>query len=266
MSQPQLLAYRGLIWNFAQRDLKARFKGTAVGWVWSLILPIASLLTYTLVARYVFRGGAPAFGNGHAKSFAVWLFAGLTAWGLFTNSINTAIGALLGAGPLLKKIFFPAYAPVLGAVVAVAIQSLIEIGLVVIAVLLVGGGNIGWSWVVLPLWALIFGAFVASLSLVLAIANIFFRDLAHIVSVFLQLLFYATPILYQASQFGTGKAHAILRSNPVGQFVDLFRDNVYGLKAGAMGSWLYVLAWTAASCLLAVWAFSKFGMDLSEEL
>lgn len=266
MTQPQLLQYRGLIWNFAQRDLKARFKGTAVGWVWSLILPVASLLTYTIVAHYVFRGGAPHFGNGHTKSFAVWLFAGLTAWSFFANSINTAIGALLGAGPLLKKIYFPSHAPVLGAVVAVAIQSSIEIGLVMLAALVVGGGNIGVSWLLLPLWAAIFMVFVSSLSVLLAIANIFFRDLAHIVSVVLQLLFYATPVLYQATQFGHGKAYTILRANPIGQFVDLFRDNVYGLQGGALGSWLYVLAWTSVAVALAWFAFVRFGRDLSEEL
>jgi ABC-type polysaccharide/polyol phosphate export permease len=266
VTQPGILQYRSLIWNFAQRDLKARFKGTAVGWVWSLILPIASLLTYTLVAHYVFKGRAPVFGNGHKENFAVWLFAGLTAWGFFANGLNTAIGALLGAGPLIKKIYFPAYAPVLGSILAVVVQSLIELGLVLVSVALVGGGNIGWTWLLIPAWAGLFLVFVSSVSMIFAIANIFFRDLAHLVAVFLQLLFYATPVLYQENVLGHGRAHKVLVSNPVGQFVNLFRDLVYGLVPGAWGSWLYVFGWTVVALAGAVWVFKRHGRDLSEEL
>ncbi len=197
LTRAPILQYRSLIWNFAQRDLKARFKGTAMGWAWSLILPIASLLTYTLVAHYIFRAAPPDFGNGHKGNFAVWLFVGLTAWGFFANGLNTSIGALLGTGALLKKIYFPSYAPVLGAIIGVAIQSAIELGLVLVVLSMFG--NVGLSWLLLPFWAVLFLGFVAGLSLVLSIANIYFRDLAHLVSVFLQLLFYATPVLYQDS-------------------------------------------------------------------
>lgn len=261
-----LLRYRSLIWNFGQRDLKARFKGTAVGWLWSLILPLASLLTYTLVAHYIFRAGGERFGNGHKPNFAVWLFAGLTAWGFFANSLNTAIGGLLGAGPLIKKIYFPAYAPVLGSIVAVAIQSLIEFALSLLTILIVGGGNIGWTWLLIPVWAAVFAVAVCSVSMILAIANIFFRDLAHIVSVFLQLLFYATPVLYPPTLLHSHKARLILGLNPVGRFVNLYRDLAISLKPGEWTSWLYVSVWTVALLGLAVLVFQRHGRDLSEEL
>lgn len=266
MSQTGVLQYRSLIWNFGQRDLKARFKGTAVGWLWSLLLPLASLLTYTLLAHYVLKAGAPDFGNGHKGNFAVWLFAGLTAWGFFANGLNTGIGALLGAGPLLKKIFFPSYAPVFGSIVAVAIQTCIELALVLVTILLVGGGNIGWSWLLMPVWAALFLIFVSGISLIFAIANIFFRDLAHLVAVFLQLLFYATPVLYPVSRFGHGKAHVILVSNPLAQFVDLFRDLVYGLTPGSWNQWLYAVICCIVTSLAAMWAFKRNGLDLSEEM
>ena len=266
LTQVSVLNYRSLIWNFGQRDLKARFKGTAAGWLWSLILPVASLVTYTIVAHYVFRGRAPAFGTGHRPNFAVWLFAGLTVWGFFANGLNAGIGALLGAGALIKKIYFPAYAPVLGTMVAVAIQSLIELALVLLTTAVFGGGNVGWTWALLPIWAGLFAAFVSSLAMIFAIANIFFRDLAHIVSVVLQLLFYATPVLYPPSQLGHGRGRMVLETNPVGQFVILFRDLSYGLVPGNWGSWLYVLVFTAVALGVAVFVFKRHGRDLSEEL
>src|SRR5664280_2486295 len=113
-------SYRSLIWIFAQRDLKARFKGTALGWLWSLVVPIATLVIYSVVFSTIMRMVPPSFGNGDKGNFTVWLLAGLTAWSMFDNSLNTAIGALLGAGPLLKKIYFPPYAPVLGSVLGLS--------------------------------------------------------------------------------------------------------------------------------------------------
>ena len=83
---------------------------------------------------------------------------------------------------------------------------------------------------------------------------------------FLQLLFYATPVLYPANRFGKGKAHLLISSNPIAQFVDLFRDLVYGLTPGSWTSWLYVAVWTAIAAFVARWAFKRNGLDLSEEL
>ncbi len=264
LTRAPILQYRSLIWNFAQRDLKARFKGTAMGWAWSLILPIASLLTYTLVAHYIFRAAPPDFGNGHKGNFAVWLFVGLTAWGFFANGLNTSIGVLLGTGALLKKIYFPSYAPVLGALIGVGIQSLIEVGLVLVVVSLFG--NVGFTWLLLPFWAALFLGFVAGVSMVLSIANIYFRDLAHLVSVFLQLLFYATPVLYQASAISNPTMRKILQSNPMSQFIDLFRDLVYGLTPGDWKSWVYILLWAAGMVGLGAAVYRRNGRDLGEQL
>lgn len=262
---PRLLQYRSLIWNFAQRDLKSRFKGTAIGWAWSLLLPIATLVTYTIVGKYVFRIAVPEFGDGREGNFAVFLFVGLTAWGFFANGLNTGIGALLGNGPLLKKIYFPSYAPVLGSVIGVGIQSLIEVGLVFAVLALFA--NIGVTWLLVPVWAVLFFGFVAALSLCLAIANIYFRDLAHLVAVALQLLFYATPVLYPDTQFKPGSVgHRVLVSNPMSQFVGIFRDLVYGLTPGTWAGWLVITATTAVTIAASAWAYTRFGRDLSEQL
>jgi ABC-type polysaccharide/polyol phosphate export permease len=253
-----------LIWNFAQRDLKSRFKGTAIGWAWSLLLPVASLGLYTVVAHYIFRAKPAEFGNGTKGNFAVWLFVGLTAWNFFANAVNTSISALLSTGTLLQKIYFPSFAPVLGAVIGVIIQSAIEVA-IVLAVLL-GFANVGVSWLLLPVWVLLYVAFTAGAAVVFAIANIYFRDLAHIISVFLQLLFYATPILYQDSIIPNHAMHAVIMSNPLTEFVLLFRDLAYGLTPGRVVLWLGAVVWTAIAIALGSLLYHRFGRDLAERL
>lgn len=263
-----LYRYRSLIWNFAQRDLKARFKGTAAGWAWSLIVPLASLAIYSIVTRVLLRAQPPAFGNGHRGNYTVYLFVGLTVWSFFANTVNTGFGSLLGTGSLLKKIYFPSFVPVIGSTIAIAIQSSIEFGLVLVVLAIFG--NAGFSWLLGPVLAAIFFVFVTSVALVFALTNIFIRDFAHIVSVFLQLLFYATPILYSPDAI-TQKWHGIsLRTvvmlNPISQFVELFRNVLYKLQPGPWSAWLIVIAWMIGTALIATLLYHRNGRDLAEQL
>lgn len=263
-----LWAYRSLIWNFARRDLKARFKGTALGWLWSLAVPLATLLIYSVVFAVIFRATPPAFGSGREGNFTVWLLAGLTAWSMFANSLNTAIGTLLGAGPLLKKIYFPSYTPVLGAVIAVLIQSAIELGilLVVLGVL----GNVSWTWLLVPVWLALFAVFISSVSVALSVLNVHFRDLAHIIGVAIQLFFYLSPIIYTIQlipEHWRGiPVRQFISANPLTQFIQVFRDLTYGLTPGPLHAWAYIIVWTLAVAGVAVLVYRARGLDLSEEL
>ena len=112
MSTPaQVWSYRTLIVNLAQRDLKARYKKSFLGWAWSLINPAATLGIYTLVFGVFLKGQAPTAGNGSLNSFALFPFCGLVLWNLFSGVINTSIMSFLNAGGLLTRTYFPPEAP-----------------------------------------------------------------------------------------------------------------------------------------------------------
>jgi ABC-type polysaccharide/polyol phosphate export permease len=257
-----------LIWNFAQRDLKSKFKGSALGWAWSLVVPLATLAIYTVVFSIVFRMPPPVMGNGETGVFVVWLFAGLTAWSFFSSTVNGGISGLLGTGALLKKIYFPAYAPVLGSTVAQGVQSLIELGLYLVVLLFLG--NLGWTWLLVPVVAALLVVFSASVATALAILNVYVRDLAHLVSVALQLLFYATPIIYTLDivpvDYRGIPMRAIVEWNPISLFVEILRDVTYGLSTGPLPAWLGLLGWTVLALALAVLVSRRRGGDLGEEL
>ena len=265
--QGGLWFYRSLILNFARRDLRARFKGSLFGLLWSLIVPMASLGTYALVFGTFFGGNAPKMGHGHAHPFAVWLFTGLVVWNMFFATVLTAIGSLVGNGPLMKKIYFPGYASVFGSVVATFYQSLIEVGILVIA--LAAYGNFGWTWLLVIGWFVLFGIFVAAVALFLAVANIHWRDVQHFVGIALQLMFYMTPIIFTLDQVAArtnGTVARVLRVMPIATFVEVFRSLMYGLEPGAGRAWLAMVGWTVVAVLAARALYSRRGLDLSEEL
>ena len=266
-SKPRgIWGYRYLIWNFAKRDLKARFNGTAIGWAWSLVVPVATVAIYTLVFYFIFRSIPPDFGNGREGIYAVWFVTGLVPWNFFSNALVGSMGGLLGAGPLLQKIYIPSYVPVLGTIGGVLIQTLIEFGIVL--VILLCFLNVGWSWLLLPVWLSIFVVFSGAISYVLAVFNVFFRDTQQIITVALQLLFFATPIIYPPSQLeGVSQRLAdLLLFNPLADFIIGFRAILYELRAPELGAWIGTLVWTALLVLLALLVNRWRGRDVGENI
>lgn len=263
-----LWSHRSLIWSFAQRDLKSRFKGTALGWAWSLVVPLATIVIYSLVFAVIFRAAPPPFGSGSPGSFPIWLWTGLIPWTFFLVTINVAIPTLLANGPLLQKVYFPSYTPVLGAALAILTQTLIELG--IFAVILVVLGNVGPTWLLFPIWLVLFGAFVSSIALTLSILNVYYRDLAHLTNVALQLLFYLTPIIYPLSLVPENwhglPLRTIVQLNPIAEFVASLRSIAYDLQVPGPKTWLAMLLWTFVALALAMLVYRHRGLDIGESV
>ena len=261
-------AYRSLIWNFTQRDLKARYKGTLLGWAWSLVVPLATLLIYTLVFSVIFRAEPPDFGNGEPGIFPVWLFGGLIAWTFLAQSVQLGIPTLLGNGPLLQKIYFPSHVPVLGMMGAILVQTLIESGIYAVILLLLG--NVGISWLLFPVWLAIYLVFVAAIAIGLAVINVYFRDIQHLTGVALQLLFFLTPIIYPVTlvpeEWNGIPLQQLIMLNPVSQFVVAFRELSYGLVVPSLSTWLVLLVWAAVALVLASLVYRRWGLDVGEAI
>lgn len=260
-----------LIETFANRNLKTRFKGSALGWMWSLLVPLATLAIYTAVFSLIFRAEPPDMGHDRPGIFVLFLFCGLTFWTFFSGSITGAMGELMSAGSILQKVYFPAYAPVLGSVWAVGTQSAIEVG--ILAAVMVVLGNVGISWVAIPVWMVLAVTFTSALAVTVSILNVYFRDLSHLISVILQLLFYLTPIIYPMSMvtavpplLGRYSLADLLYLNPLTSFVQLFRSLIYELNFGTPLQWGAAVSWTAIALLLAVFVSKRRGADLGENI
>ena len=126
-----------LIWTFAQRDLKARFTATSLGLVWTIIVPLATVMIYSVVFSVIFRAQAPDMGNGRSGVFAAWFFCGLVTWNLFSQVSGAGLGAILGMGAMMQKVFIPSYIPVVSAGLSVAIERLLEAGVMLVVMLAV---------------------------------------------------------------------------------------------------------------------------------
>jgi ABC-type polysaccharide/polyol phosphate export permease len=269
----EIWTYRGLVGNFAQRELRGKYKGSALGWFWSLLNPLATLAVYALVFGFFLKFEPPVAGNGELKNFAVYLFTALVAWNFFFAVVTGSIGALAGAGPLLKKIYFPAFAPVIGGAGATLFQTGIEVGLLIAVMVVLQ--NVSWTFVLLPYLLLLLAAFSIGIGLLLSMLNVRYRDIAYLTTIVLNLLFYATPIIYpitlvpetaRAPVLGEVPVRDLYELSPLTQFVEAFRDVVYLLQPPSLSRLLFLTVVSGVVFLLGFAYFQRGSRDVAELL
>lgn len=269
MSSPEVIwAHRNLISNLARRDLKAKYKKSLLGWLWSLINPAATLATYTFVFGVILRGPTPVAGNGRLSAFPLFLFAGLVVWNLFLNSVNSSMAALEASGGLLTKIYFPPESPAVASVLGVLLQAAIETG--ILLVVLIALGNFSWTMLLVPFVLFEVLLMATGAGLVLSLLNINYRDVGYITGITLQVLFYATPIVYPLELVPERAwglpARTLIGLNPMSRFVNIMRDLVWSLRLPSLVDVAYVTVFSFGFFILGWWFFSKRAPLVIEEL
>lgn len=229
-----LIQRRALIWAFAQRDFATRYRSSVLGWAWSLLQPLATLLVFAAVFSLVFRVQAPPLGaDADRTNFAAFLFTGMVTWNLFSSFVLLSMSQLKSNGELLRKVQFPAWAPILGASVVQLVQVALE--LVVLIGMFVWLGNFGITWLLAVPILLGTALFAQGIGLMLAILNARYGDVQYIVTVVLGALYFLTPILYPLSlvEDTADWLVVIVQANPMTWFVTAMHDAMYSLTAPA---------------------------------
>jgi ABC-2 type transport system permease protein len=258
----QVWSYRTLIANLAQRDLKARYKKSFLGWVWSLINPAATLGIYTVVFGFFLKAQPPEAGNGDS-SFALYLFCGLVLWNLFAGVVNTSIASFATAGPLLTRTYFPPECPMLAGLGTVVLQAVIEAGILLAVMVVIG--NVSWTVVLLIPILFLMSCFAFGIGLVLGLANVRFRDVNYLVGIGLQVLFYATPIVYPL-EIVPDEYRRFMELNPIGSFVHSIRQVLYSLELPTLGNWTVMVVSAVVSLCGGWYVFGRWAPTVIEEL
>jgi ABC-type polysaccharide/polyol phosphate export permease len=269
----ELSASRELLVNLTQRELKGKYKGSVLGWGWSLLNPLATMAIYTVVFSFFLRVKVPVGERTGIKVFALWLVCGLLVWNLMSNAITAGIASLTSNSNLIKKVWFPRETLVLSTVFALVVTLGIE--LLVLSVALAFYGNVVLLWLpgVLGMVFLLM-LFVTGLALGLSVANVYFRDLQYLVSIGLQMWFYLTPIIYPPSLVYDQRGHelagvsiwTLYQLNPAFSFVESFRDLLYDQHYPSLGRIGYCAAWSLVTLALGFFVFRRYEGRLAEEL
>lgn len=210
--------YRKLIRLLAAKELKLRYKRSMLGFVWALLHPLLMAAILTLVFSFLLRFGI--------EQYPVFLISTLFPWTFFSQSLSYLTESIVGNGALLKKVYVPSVVFPLAVVLANLINfvlSLVPLALVV----LVLGFPFHWTWLYLPVPLVGLVLFTLGCGLAFATANVFFRDMTHIVQILLSVWFYFSPVFYDL-RFIDPRFHPLFRINPMLYILNGFRLAIYG--------------------------------------
>lgn len=206
--------YREMLFVLVKRDLKARYKGTFLGYLWTLLMPLLQLIVYTLIFGSIF--------GKNINSFPLFLFIGLLPWNAFSLAINTSTQSIVKNDHLIKKIYFPKAVLPIQTVITACIDQLFGTVIVIIALLIFKVG-ISWYIVFFPLILLIQIFLFCGFAFILSALYVKIRDLQYIVNFIVMMLFYMTPIIHDGSNFPKFVS-TIIKINPLTSLIDAYRS------------------------------------------
>jgi ABC-2 type transport system permease protein len=185
-------AHRELLGLLVRRELKARYKDSSLGIVWSLFRPLAQLLIYYFAIGQVLGAarGTP--------DFAIFVFIGLTMWGLFAEIVSGSTTAILANSGLVKKVYLPREIFPLSAIGGALFNFLVQLVVLAIAIILLATVPFGWNLnlFLAPLAVVTLVVFATAIGLFLSAVNVYLRDTQHLVEIAIVILFWASPIVY----------------------------------------------------------------------
>jgi len=273
----EAFASRELLANLTLREIRGKYKRTVFGQLWSLANPLALMVIYTLVFSLIFRIKPEPGSPSGLNVFALWLLCGLLPWTFLATVLTNGTNALVSNAGLIQKVAFSRIVLPLSLVGSAGYNWLFEMAVLVIALSIAGAFVLPWIPLVLVIMVVL-AIFVAGLSLMLAIANVYFRDTQYFITLILQMAIYLAPIIYPVSMvskvskdvgglLGTPVTlEGIYLVNPMVHFVGIFRNLLYDNQFPPPAEWLICLAWAFGSFIAGLAVFRANEKRLAEAL
>ena len=259
-----LLRYRELFGSLFRRDLEARYKGTALGVLWSLANPLLLMAIYLVVFSLLWRVIEQDYPG-------LFLLTGLVMWVFFANSLQSASKSLLEAAPLIRKTRFPRQLVPLSSVATNLVAFVVMLAVVLALNFAFLPRVRATEWLAIPL-ALAFVLLVSGVSLAIACATVVFRDVEHLVSALLLPWFFLTPILYTIDNLPGAAgdyewlANTLRYVNFVAPAVDAIRDPLFFGELPRLVDVVYLCVAAALSLALGAFVFSRVDDRMAVEL
>ena len=238
--------YRSFVLGMVRREFQARYLHSVLGSAWAVLNPLALIVIYTVVFGRVLHPRVP--GGDDRLAYAIFLCAGVIAWTLFTEVVSRCVTVFIEHANLLKKASFPRATLPAIVLLSAALNFGIVFGLLLIFLALTGRFP-GWSVLAFIPLVLVQQSIALGLGVTLGIVNVFFRDVAHVVTIVLQLWFWLTPIVYPEDILAE-PIRRLLGLNPLTQLVRAYQQIVL---SGTWPDWsAYLLPSLCAAAALGI--------------
>lgn len=252
----EIYKFKNLVYNLVSRDLKVKYKGSILGFFWSLLNPLIMLIVYTIAFKYIIRI--------RVENFPIFFLCAFLPWTFLSLSLSMAVSSIKDNANLVKKIYFPREILPLSIVLSNLVQFLLTF-IILIPALLLFKIKLGLPLLFLPLIIIFQLAFTSGLSFIFSSLNVFYSDVRHLLEILLQIWFWLTPIIYPVSLVPE-RFQALYRLNPMVLFVESYRKSLLDNKGLALTDLGSLFAISLIFLVIGYLVFLSYNRRFAEEI
>lgn len=252
-----LYRYRALVGALVMRHVSMRYRGSMLGFLWSLLNPLCLMLVYSLVFQYYIRFSA-------VEHYAIFVFCGLLPWTWLASGLSEGTASIVASGHLITKSMFPAHILPVVAVCTTLINFLLSLPLLFLFIL-AAGLPLHLTMLALPALILLQAIFLCGVVLALATLNVRFRDVQHVLSNALTLLFFLCPVVYPVSTV-PAKWRFTMELNPIALFVQSYQHILLDGVLPSLWNIGYLGLWAFGSLALGNILYNRYHEGFAELL
>lgn len=251
-----LYKYRELLKTNVKKEIRGKYKNSFLGVLWSFLNPLLQIIVYALIFQVILKNPQ--------ENYAIFLCCGLIPWTFFSSTTTRSAFTMIENGNIIKKVYFPREILPISIVTSEAVNFMIST-IIILGFVIFGGIGISKYIVFYPLVLLAQYLLLIGLSLIISSISVYVRDLQHLIGVVMQLLFYATPIVY-SSETIPDNFKWILYLNPMTYIINGYRDIFYNQQMIDIIPTLCLIIISIVLCFIGYIIFNKLQKGFAEQL
>ena len=248
--------YRELLKTNIKKEIRGKYKHSFLGVLWSFLYPLLQLAVYAIIFPLILRNTQ--------DHYVIFLCVALIPWNYFTTIVTQSTGTIIANGDIVKKVYFPREILPISVVTSQLVNFLIST-IIILAFVLFSGMGISKYILFYPVILLIQYIFSIGVAFIVSSATVFLRDLEHLISIAMMMLFYATPIAYSADTIPANFSF-IITLNPMAHILNAYRDIFYYQRMPQLQTLAIVFAISVALFVVGYVIFNKLQKSFAEEL
>ena len=253
----ELYHYRQLLKSNVKKEVRGKYKGSFLGVLWSFINPLLQVLVYAIVFPFIMKNSQ--------DNYVVFLVIGILPWTWFITSISQGTPCILSNAGIIKKVYFPREILPISTVTSGLINFVISC-IIIFIFLLVSGVGFSWNILFLPIIIIIQYIFSLGLLFLTSSIDVYIRDAEYIINFIINMLFYATPILYSPTIFEGTPISWIFKVNPMAMIISGYRDCLFYKTMPDFLQLGIALAISIVLLIIGVLVFKKLEKGFAEEV
>lgn len=254
----EIYNYRQMVFSLVRKDLRGRYKGSVLGFLWTFINPLFQLIVYTVAFSFILPSSI--------DKYYLHLFVALIPWIFFSSSIQGGASSIISAKDMVSKIYFPREVIPISYVTSCFVNMLLSF-IIIFAVVIFSGVGVNLpALLCLPVVMIIEYVMALGLALLFSAITVYFRDLEHILGIITMAWIYLTPVLYPIDMIADETIKKLFYINPMTSVIVAYRDILYYAKVPDFSTLMIALVFGVVILLAGFAVFSKLKKHFAEEL